>query len=129
MVSVVLAILRHDGHVVGVLSRTCRPACALAISFASPTSTAASSWAAGPLAGDAGVGEREALGNIAHERARELELRAEAHFVERGWLELGEKQIGMRFHRRVPRFAALPLSFPTLSGSPVRAVAWFDRDY
>src|SRR5688572_30904182 len=39
------------------------------------------------------VGEGQAVGDVAHQRARELQLGAEAHPVQRGRLELGEQQV------------------------------------
>src|SRR5512134_3990216 len=50
-------------------------------------------------ANQADVGEGEAVGDVAHQRAREVKLRAEAHLLQRGGLELGEQQLAHRLDR------------------------------
>src|SRR5687768_2143117 len=52
------------------------------------------------------IGEREALDHVAHQRAREVKLRALAHFIEHLGQELGEDHLGHRFHRGVARLVA-----------------------
>src|SRR5205085_7393080 len=58
------------------------------------------------LAGDARVGERETLGDVANERAHELQLRPQAHLGERRGSELGELELGVRLDGRMARLAA-----------------------
>src|SRR5688572_852676 len=57
-------------------------------------------------ANEADVSERKPVGDVAHQRAREVKLRAEAHFLQRGGLELGEQQLAHRLDRGVARLLA-----------------------
>lgn len=52
---------------------------------------------------EAPVRKYQAIDHIAHERAHQLELRAEAHLPERGRLELGKQKIGRRLDGRLTR--------------------------
>src|SRR4051812_46216556 len=57
----------------------------------------------GLLACDAGIGERQAITHVAHERAREVQLGAETHLLERRGLEFGNDDFGHRLDRVVAR--------------------------
>src|SRR4051812_27105061 len=58
------------------------------------------------LACDAGVGEREAIAHVAHQGAREVQLCADAHLLERLRLEFGDDDVGHRLHGGMARLFA-----------------------
>ena len=72
----------------------------------------------------AGVGRAQPLGEVAHQGAAEMQLRLDAHPLQRGRLEFGEQQVGHGFDAGLAQQLAaadVSQSLAYLSGSERQA--------